>query len=142
MPAVLDPGHQLLLRRRIARQLVRDHDPRRPALLLEQRAQQALGRLLVAPALDQNVEHDAVLIHGTPEIMLLAGDLEHDFIQMPLVAGPGQPPPDDIGELLAELQAPLADGLVADLEAAEGQHLHDHAQGERKAEPEGQRRRR
>src|SRR3954453_225391 len=49
--AVLDPGHQLLLGGRIARQLVRDHDPRRPSLLLQQLAQQALGGPLVAPAL-------------------------------------------------------------------------------------------
>jgi hypothetical protein len=54
--------------------------------------------------------------------MLLASDLEHDLIEMPLVAGSGQPPPDDVGELL--LQAPLPDRLVAD--AAEGQHLLDH----------------
>jgi hypothetical protein len=33
--------------------------------------------------------------------MLPAGNLEDDFIHVPLVAGPGQPPPDDIGELLA-----------------------------------------
>src|SRR3954464_13929503 len=72
----------------------------------------------------------------------LAGDLEHDLIHMPLVARPGQPPADDVGELLAELEAPLPDGLVADLDAAEGQHLLNHAQAEREAEPEGQRRRR
>ena len=38
VPAVLDPGHQVLLRRRMARQLVRDHDARRPALALEELA--------------------------------------------------------------------------------------------------------
>jgi hypothetical protein len=44
-----------------------------------------------------------VLIHSAPEIMLLAGNLKHDLIEMPLVAGPGQTPADDVGELLAEL---------------------------------------
>src|SRR5918911_1557491 len=73
VPAVLDPGHQLLLRRRIARQLVGDHDPRRPALLLEQLAQQALGRFLVAPALDEHVERDPVLVDGPPQPVLHAG---------------------------------------------------------------------
>src|SRR5687768_16444167 len=48
VPAVLDPRYQLLLRRGIACQLVRDQHPRRPHLLLEQLAQQALGGLLVA----------------------------------------------------------------------------------------------
>ena len=78
--AVLDAGHDLLLRRPIGFQLVGDHDARRPALPLQQLAQQPLGGLLVAPALNQNIEHDAVLIHSAPEIMLLAGDLKHDLI--------------------------------------------------------------
>jgi hypothetical protein len=38
--------------------------------------------------------------------------------------------PDDIGELLAELEPPLPDRLVADLDAAEGQHLLDHPKAE------------
>ena len=75
---------------------------------LQQLAEQAFGRLFVASALDQHIKHDAVLIHGAPEIVLLAGNLEHDLIEMPFVAGPGQPPVDDVGELLAELQPPTA----------------------------------
>ena len=72
---------------------------------LQQLAEQAFGRLFVASALDQHIQHDAVLIHSAPEIMLLAGDLEHHLIEMPLVAGPGQAPPDDVGELLAKLES-------------------------------------
>jgi hypothetical protein len=37
--------------------------------------------------------------------MLFAGDLEDDLIEVPLVARPGQPPADDVGELLAEITA-------------------------------------
>src|SRR4051812_6243945 len=48
---------------------------------------------------------------------------------MPLVTRPGQP--DDVGELLAKLQAPLPDRLVAD--APEGEHLLDHPKAQRKA---------
>src|ERR687885_609602 len=55
VPAVLDPGHQRLLRRPVARELVGDHDARRPALAPEELAQQALGGALVAPALDRHV---------------------------------------------------------------------------------------
>ena len=47
-------------RRPIRFQLIRDHHAGSPALPLQQLAQQPLGRLLVAPALDQNVQHDAV----------------------------------------------------------------------------------
>ena len=87
MLAVLNARHDLLLGRSIRFQLIRDHDARSPALPLQQLAQQPLGRLLVAPALNQNIKHDAVLIHSAPEIVLLAGNLEHNFIHMPLVAG-------------------------------------------------------
>jgi hypothetical protein len=87
--------------------------------------------------LNQHVQHDAVLVDGAPEIMLLTGDLEHHLIEMPFVARPGQPSADDGGELLAKLESPLPDRLMADLDAAEGQHLLDHpkAQRESKVQP-------
>ena len=43
MPAAPDAGHRLLPRGGTARQLVRDQDARRPALLSRQPARQALG---------------------------------------------------------------------------------------------------
>src|SRR3954454_11869281 len=55
---------------------------------------------------------------------------------MPLVSRTGQPAPDLVGERLAELEAPLAHGLVAHVDAAGGQHLFHHAQAQRKAEVE------
>ena len=64
MPPVLDRGHDLTLGGAVAGQLVRDHDTRGPALLFQQLAEQALGGLLVPPALDENVEHDPILIDG------------------------------------------------------------------------------
>src|SRR3954447_2253554 len=133
---MLDAGHQLPLRRRIARQLVRDQDARRPALPLEQLPQQALGRFLVPPALDQHVEHGAVLVDGPPQPMLLAGNFDLDLIEVPLVAGPRQPAADLVRERLAELQRPLPHRLVADGDAAGGQQLLDHPQAEREAEVE------
>src|SRR4029079_8186039 len=45
-----------------------------------------------------------------------------------------QSTPDPVGEVLAELERPLPYGLVADDDAAGGQHLLDHAQAEREAE--------
>src|SRR5690349_25045788 len=71
--------------------------------------------------------------------MRLAGDPEDDFIHVPLVVVPGPPPTDDVGELLAKLQTPLPDRLMADLNAPEGQHLLDHpkAQGKAEVQPDG-----
>src|SRR3954451_13961131 len=74
VPPMLDRGHHLTLRGAVARQLVRDHHTRGPALLLEQLPEQAFGGPLVAPALNQNVEHDPILVDGPPEPMLLAAD--------------------------------------------------------------------
>jgi len=53
---------------------------------------------------------------------------------VPLVSGIAQPPPDLVGKVLAELERPLPHALVADDDAARGQHLLDHAQAEGKAE--------
>ena len=134
MPAVRDPGHQFPLRRGIARQLVGDQHPRRLALLPQQPAQEALGCLLVAPALHQHVEHDAVLIDRPPQPVLLTGDGDHHLVEVPLIAATGQPAADLVGEGLAELPGPLPYRLMADKNAAGGQHFLDHTQAERKAE--------
>jgi len=50
--------------------------------------------------------------------MLHPGDLEHDLIQMPLVANPRKATTDLVGELLAEFARPLPHGFVADDDAA------------------------
>src|SRR4051812_11404748 len=57
----------------------------------------------------------------------------NDLIQM-LVARARQPTADLISERLAEFQRPLSHALVADDDAARGQHFLDHAQAEREAE--------
>jgi hypothetical protein len=38
--------------------------------------------------LDEDVDHVAVLIHGTPYILLLAVDSNEDLVQVPVVAEP------------------------------------------------------
>src|SRR4051812_13310481 len=81
---MLDAWHDLPLCRTVARQLVGDHDARRPALPLQQLAQQALGGALITPALDQHVEYDAVLVDRAPQPVLCTGDLYRNLIQMPV----------------------------------------------------------
>src|SRR3954453_13483890 len=71
---MFDRGHHLVFRGAVARQLVRDHYTRGPHLPLQKLAQQALGGLLVAPALDEYVEHDPILVDGPPQPVLLAAD--------------------------------------------------------------------
>ena len=132
MLPMLDTGHDLSFCGTVAREFVRDHHPRRDALLPEQLSQQAFGRLCIAAALDQDVEHDAVLIDGSPEPMLLARDADHDLIKVPLVSGCRKTPADLVGKALTEFQRPPTYGLVADEDAADRQHLLDHAQAQGK----------
>src|SRR5215475_7873990 len=131
---MLNAGHDLSFCRAVACQLIGDHNAWRSHLLLQQLAQQPLGRLLVASALDQNIEHDPGLVDGAPQPVLHPGDLEHDFIEMPFVANAREPTTDPIGELLAKFARPLPHGFVADNNAARGEQLVHHAKTERKAE--------
>src|SRR4051794_33931525 len=93
VPPVLDRGHDLTLGGAVAGQLVRDHDTRDPALLFQQLAQQALGGLLVPPALDENVEHDPILVNSPPQPVLRSPD--H---QAPLASRAGESHPHALPE--------------------------------------------
>src|SRR6201997_1374944 len=62
-------------------------------------------------ALDQNVEDDAGLVHGSPQPMLHPGNFARDLMKMPFVANPGKAATDLIGEPLAEFACPLPHGF-------------------------------
>jgi hypothetical protein len=85
--AVFDPGHHCAPGSAIAGQFIGDHHPWSDALLLEQLAQQALGRFDVATTLNQNVEHNPVLVDGSPKPMLPPRDADDNLIEMPLISG-------------------------------------------------------
>src|SRR3954453_12657616 len=115
---MLDRGHHLTLRGAVAGELVRDHHTRGPALLFQQLPEQAFGAPLAPPLLDENVEHDPILVDRPPEPVLLAADHQAHFVEVPFVSRTGEPAPDLVGEALAELAPPLADCLMADRDAA------------------------
>ena len=83
--------------------------------------------------LHQHIDYHPGLIDGTPEPVSHPDNLDDDLVEVPLVPDAGEPSPDPVGELLAELERPLPDGLVADHNAACRQHFLDHAQAEREA---------
>jgi hypothetical protein len=64
------------------------------------------------PALQQDVQHVAVLIDRPPQVVEILVDRKKDLIQMPLITWLGPPAPQLIGVSVAKLQAPLADGLI------------------------------
>jgi hypothetical protein len=89
---MLDPGHDLPLGSGVALQLVGDEHTRGSTLLLEELAEQAFGGLLVAPALDENIKNEAVLVDGTPEPMLLPGEADDNLARSPGgISPPGAP---------------------------------------------------
>jgi hypothetical protein len=132
--SMLDTRHDLSLGCTVAGQLVRDPHTRSDALLLKKLAQQPLGRFGVATALNQDVEHDSVLIHGSSQPVLSTRNADHNLVQVPLVSGCRKTPADLVGKALTELQRPLPHRFMTDHDPSGGEHLLDHAQAERKSE--------
>ena len=127
---VLDIGKQVAPRHAVAPQLISYDHPRYILQTLQQPAEEALGGLSIAPILNKDVEDNAVLIDGTPEIVLHPLDLEEHFIHMQLVPGAWPTAAQAIGETLAEFLAPPPHSLVGDRDAPLGQEQLDVTQAE------------
>ncbi len=123
---------------RITKELVRDQPPRPFPLAGQDLAEEACRGSSVAAPLHKDLEHVAVLVHGSPQIVLLPGDLDEYFVNVPSVAELAfatlQRP------LIArpERQAPAANGLVRDLDPALGKKVFNIAetQAESSVEPD------
>src|SRR6266851_6441821 len=68
--SVLHVGKDLAFRSAVASQLVRHNHPRHILQTLQQPLEEALGSFGVTPFLNEDIEHNAVLIHGAPKIVL------------------------------------------------------------------------
>jgi hypothetical protein len=134
--AMFHPRKYLLLRGPIAFQLVRDDHPRYVGQSLQQLAEELLGRFLVSAALHENIQDVAILIDGPPQILARTVDREEHFVQVPLVAWSGTPPPELVSALLAKFPAPLTDGLICDDHSPFEEELFDIAIAEAEAKVE------
>ena len=110
--AVLDFWHDLTLGGRVGAKLVSDHPSWRAALLAQETLQQAFRRFGIASALEDFIEHVAILIHRPPQPVFLARDRDHDFVEMPDVTVAWRLKPKTASESRPELQRPAADGLI------------------------------
>jgi hypothetical protein len=90
--ALFDPRQYLPLGRAVALELIRDAPPWHVLQALEQLAKELRGRLLIALALDQDIEDVVVLIHGPPQVMPLTMDCQEDLVQRPCIARLWTPP--------------------------------------------------
>ncbi len=70
----------------VASQLIGDHDAWFITDAVNNLPKEAFGRLLIAPRLYQDVEHNAVLIDRPPEPVAFTVDLQQHLVEMPFVA--------------------------------------------------------
>jgi len=93
----------------------------------------------VAPLLDEEVQHDPILVDRPPQPVSLALDLQQQLVAVPRVARPCPPLAQPGCEGWAELVTPLPNALVADDQAAFGEQvLHiTEAEMETVVQPDG-----
>jgi hypothetical protein len=127
---VLDAGEQLTLSDTVAPQLVGHDYPWHVLQTPKKSPKEALRRVGIAAGLNENIEHDTILIHGTPEIALHALDSDEDFVHVPLVPWPRPAPTQAGGETCSEFLAPAPHRLIGDDNASLRQEQLNIAQAE------------
>ncbi len=93
-------------------ELVRGDALRRKALLLQQLSQQSPRRSSAASALDQEVEHLALVVDRPPQPVFSIADFDDNFVEMPACARPWTAAPKITGNQPPELQKPAPHRLV------------------------------
>ena len=114
---MLDVGKQVALCHAVASQLV-GHD-------LQQAPEEALGGFGISALLNEDVEHNAGLIHAAPKIVLHALDPDEHLVQVPPARGPWPSAAQAAGKAPAELLAPAPNSLIGDHNATFSQEQLD-----------------
>ena len=84
---VLDARQDLASGSAVAAQLVGHDHPWDILQAVQQFTEKPPSGTGVTPALDHDIEHLAVLVDRTPEVVQLADDADEHLVQVPLVAG-------------------------------------------------------
>ena len=134
MLPVLNTRHDFSFRRAVALQLVGDDHPRHVLQTLQQLAEEALGGFLIPATLHQDIQDVAILVNGSPQVMILATDLDEYFIEVPLVARAGTSSTQLISVCLAELQAPFSNRLIGNDYPTHSHYFFNVAVAESEAE--------
>jgi hypothetical protein len=114
----------------VAPQLVGHDHPRHVLQAFQQTSEEALGGVGISPVLNKDVEHNAVLVDGTPEVLLNALDPDEHLVEVPLVPRPWAAAANATGKALAEFPAPAPHCLIGDSNAPFGQEQLDIPQAE------------
>jgi hypothetical protein len=107
-------GKQLTLGDAITLQLVGHDGPRHILKSLQQPSKKSFGRASVSPSLNKDVEHDALLIHRAPKIVLYSTDPDEHLVHVPLVSWAWPAASRAAREGLTKLLAPLTNRLMGD----------------------------
>src|SRR5262249_3244476 len=102
----------------ITLQLVSDDPKWFFALVSQQSLKESLGCTPIPMRLNENVDDVAVLIDGTPKVLLLAVDSHEQLVQMPSIAEATLSSSETLGIVGSELPAPSRDGFVRNDDAA------------------------
>ena len=127
---MLDTWKQTALGDTVASQLVSHDHPRHILQPCQQPPEEALGSFGIAPVLNKDVQHDAILIHGTPEIVLHTLDPDEDLVEVPFIPRPWPATAKTASKGLAKFLAPAPHGLIGDDNAPRGQKQLDIPEAE------------
>jgi len=129
--SMVDGWKDLSVGGRIASKLVGHELPRRPPLLFQDLAKEALSGPLVSAAGDQDVEDIPVLIHGSPKIMTFTADRDEHFVHVPDVTESALSAAQSAGVFGSKLVAPGSNGFVGYLDATLGKKVLDVSKAQR-----------
>ena len=124
---------QLAKGRSIGRKLVCYDGRWRNTVLPEQFTHQFESCRLVAPGLDQKIQHLALSIDRAPEIHLPSANRYKHLVQVPTVIRSWPEASEFPGIAVSELENPTTHGLVRHVEAALGQQILDVSEAQREA---------
>ena len=127
----VDQTGELLDRRPVAPELIGVNELW-DVVFTQQPGQERLRGLGVAVALQQNFEHEAVLVYRSPKPMANTVHARTHLVEMPPGTPTGFPVTQSFSEEGAEFDTPFAEGFMADLDAALVQQFLDISVAERK----------
>jgi len=92
--SVPDIGHHLAMRNTVAAQPVGNAAPRLVLQPVQKPPEEAFRRCRISAILHEDVEHDPVLVHSSPEIVQRAVHSDEYLVEVPNVAGLRSPLPE------------------------------------------------
>src|SRR5215469_13475262 len=110
-----------------------------PFLAPQKSPKEPLGRTLITTRLNQDIDHVAILIHGSPKIVLLAINPNENLTQVPAITETTLTLLQVSSIVGTELLAPDSNGFIRDDNAAFGEKILDitEAHAEAMINPDG-----